>query len=283
MSPASTRARLLRDSTSGDQLEWERREEIWSTFWRTRGKETLEKSGRAAVGGKSGFVLIADVMFYFHPLEPFWVDIALQNPLDTEVTFTDLSLVVEARDQDTPWINKHVTVEPVKEVVLRAKENRTVRVQKTCGPRSSFLFFDLIQLSIAVEVSQPASLTIPSVTYDFLGLFPTRESLARRGRRLQDTPQQRQSVTYAPDILIKIDIEEASQELAVSLESNDLLVLSEGEHKPMKLWMTNAGCKPIGEIWLVGGSEDRMWLESSERESRESRPGRNVGPIIHSC
>jgi hypothetical protein len=212
-------------------------------------------------------------MFHFHPLEPFWVDVALQNPLDTEVTFTDLTLVVEARDKDTPWISKYVTVERVKEVTLRAKENRMVRVQKTCDPRNSCLLFDLIQLSIAVKVSQAASLSIPSITYNFLGLFPAQESLAGRGKRLQDTPQQRQTVTYAPDVLIRTDVEEASQELAVSFENHESLSLSEGERKPMKLWMTNAGCKTIGEIWLVGGPEDQMWLESSESESRELLPG----------
>ncbi|KAG6381059.1 ER-golgi trafficking TRAPP I complex 85 kDa subunit-domain-containing protein [Boletus reticuloceps] len=217
-----------RDSTSGDQVEWEKREEIWSKFWRTRGKETLEKSGRAAVG------------------ESFWVDIALHNPLDTEVTLTNLTLVVEARDKDTSWINKYVTVECVEEVVIHAQENRT--------------------LSIAVKVSQATSLTISYITYNFLGLFPARESLARRGRRLQDTPQQRQNVAYAPDILIRTDVEEASQELAVSFENNELLILNEGEHRSMKLWMTNAGHKSIDEIWLVGGLEDQLWLESSESE-----------------
>lgn len=208
-------------------------------------------------------------MFHFHLLEPFWVDIALQNPLDTEVALTNLALVVEASDKDTPWIHKYVAVECVDEVVLGAKENRMVRVQKTYDPRNPCLLFGPIQVSIAVKVSQAASLTISSITYDFLALFPARESLARRGRRLQDTPQQRQTVTYAPDILIRTDVEEASQELAVSFENNELVVLNEGEHKPMKLWMTNAGCKAIGEIWLVGGPEDQMWLESSESESRE--------------
>ena len=204
----------------------------------------------------------------------------MQNPLDTEVNFTNLTLVVEARDQDTPWINEYVTVECVKEVVLHAKESRTVRVQKTYESRNSFLL-GLIQLSIAVKVSQPASLAIPGITYNFLGLFSTRESLAQRGRRLQDTPQQRQNMTYAPDILIRVDVEEASQELAVSFENNELLVLDEGEHKPMKLWMTNEGCKTINEIWLVGGPEDQMWLESSESKSCELLLGQNLGPITH--
>lgn len=90
-------------------------------------------------------------------------------------------------------------------------------------------------------------------------------------------------MTYAPDILISIDVEEASQELAVSFENDELAILNEGEHKPIKLWMTNAGCKTIGEIWLVGGQEDQVWLGSSESEPRELLPGRDAGPITHSC
>lgn len=126
-----------------------------------------------------------------------------------------------------------------------------------------------VQVPIAVNASQATSLTFPSVTYNFLDLLSTRESLARRGRRLQDTPQQRQTVSYAPDILIGSDVEEASQELAVSFENDELLILNEGEHRQMKLSMRNTGCKTIGEIWLVGGPEDQMWPESPESESRE--------------
>ncbi|KAF8846247.1 hypothetical protein BDN67DRAFT_986591 [Paxillus ammoniavirescens] len=224
--PASSKARLPRDSTSGDQSEWERKEDTWRSFWRPRGKETLEKSGKAAVG------------------ESFWVDVALRNPLDTEVTLVNLAPVLEAKDRDASWIEENIDVESMGEIILSAKESRTV--------------------SIAVKPSQAVSLTIPGITYDFLGLIPTEESLARSGRRLQDTPQQRQNVTYAPDILIKLDVEEASQELAVTFANNEPLVLSEGECKEMKLWMSNAGSKTIGEIWLVGGPEDQIWLGSSE-------------------
>ncbi|KAF9229138.1 hypothetical protein BS17DRAFT_742850 [Gyrodon lividus] len=226
--PASSRARLPRDSVSGDQSEWERKEEIWRSFWRPRGKETLEKSGKATVG------------------EPFYVDVALQNPLDTEVTLANLTPVIEAKDRDTSWAEENIDVESMGEIILRAKETRMV--------------------SIAVKSLQPASLSVPSIKYEFLGLFPTGESLARSGRRLQDTPQQRQTVTYAPDTLIKLDVEEASQELAVSFANNEPLVLSEGECKEMKLWMSNAGSRTIGEIWLVGGPKDQIWLESSENE-----------------
>lgn len=132
-----------------------------------------------------------------------------------------------------------------------------------------------------MEASQAASLTTPSITYNFLGLLPTTESLARHGRRLQDTPQQRQTVTYAPDILIRTDVEEASQELAISFENDGLLVLNEGEQLPMKFWMTNVGHKTIGEIWLVSGPEDQIWLEPLTSEPRKPLLER-YRPIVHS-
>jgi hypothetical protein len=87
------------------------------------------------------------------------------------------------------------------------------------------------------------------------------ESLARRGRRLQDTPQQRQTITYAPEEHLKVDVEEASQELAVAFVDDGPLVLAEGEYKRMKLWMSNAGSRDIGEVWVVPGVEDQIWIE----------------------
>ncbi|KAF9244569.1 ER-golgi trafficking TRAPP I complex 85 kDa subunit-domain-containing protein [Melanogaster broomeanus] len=233
--PASSRVRLPRDAINGDQSEWERKEEIWRSFWKPRGKETLEKSGKATVG------------------ETFWIDVALRNPLDTEVTLANLTPVLEAKNRYASWIEENIDIESFEEITLRTKESRMV--------------------SISVKSSQAASLTFTGITYDFLGLLPTRESLARRGRRLQDTPQQRQTVMYAPDILIKLDVEEASQELAVSLANNEPLVLTDGECKQMKLWMSNPGSRTIGEIWLLGGPEDQIWVESSENESREFSSG----------
>jgi hypothetical protein len=87
------------------------------------------------------------------------------------------------------------------------------------------------------------------------------ESLARRGRRLQDTPQQRQTIAYAPNELLKLDVEEASQELAVAFVDDETLVLAEGECKRMKLWMSNAGSRDIGDVWVVPGPEDQIWIE----------------------
>ncbi|KAH7885908.1 ER-golgi trafficking TRAPP I complex 85 kDa subunit-domain-containing protein, partial [Phlebopus sp. FC_14] len=223
--PASTRVRLPRDSITGDESEWGHKEEVWRSFWRTRGKEALERSGKAAVG------------------ETFWVDIALRNPLDTEVNLANLTTVVEAENHDASWILEHMYIDCVDEITLGAKESRTV--------------------SVAMKSSRAATLTIPRIRYDFLGLLSSTESLARRGRRLQDTPQQRQSLVYAPDVLIHLDIEEASQELAVSFVRDEPLVLKEGECKTMELHLLNAGSSAIGEVWVVAGADDQVWLESS--------------------
>ena len=90
------------------------------------------------------------------------------------------------------------------------------------------------------------------------------ESLALRGKRLQDTVQHRQTKTYASDVVIKVDVEDAGQRLRASFVDDRHLILIEGEYKRLKLWMTNSGSKPIREIWMVPGREDELWLESEE-------------------
>lgn len=226
--PSQTCVRLARDSVEGEQCEWETREEIWSSFWRHRGKEKLERSGNAAVE------------------EPFRVDITLRNPLDTEVTLANPTVIVESSSGDAAWIRDNITIETAEDTILYANESRTI--------------------SIAVKASKPASLVITGVAYDFLGLLPTVESLARRGRRLQDTPQQRQTITYAPDEFLKLNVEEASQELAVTFMDDGPLVLVEGECKRMKLWMSNTGSRDIGEVWVVPGPEDEIWIGPLDSE-----------------
>lgn len=48
-----SRVRLPGDASEGPPEEWDLREQDWLTFWKSRGKEKLEKGGKAAVDGKS--------------------------------------------------------------------------------------------------------------------------------------------------------------------------------------------------------------------------------------
>ncbi|CCM05178.1 uncharacterized protein FIBRA_07387 [Fibroporia radiculosa] len=239
-----TRVRLPNDITDGDPSRWAKLEDDWSNFWASRGKEKLERNCRAAVD------------------EHFWVDIAMQNPLDVEVSLSELSVIVkEAVADETKDVKDIVDVEIVDEILLGAREMRTI--------------------PIAIKCRRPASLLITHVTYSFLSLLPAKESLAVRGRRLHDTPQQRQNKAYAPDVVIKVNVEEAGQRLFANFVDDRHLVLAHGEHKRLKLWLSNSGSKKISELWLVTGTEDGIWVndDSSKQDSLFQLP---QSEVLHS-
>ncbi|EGO05173.1 hypothetical protein SERLA73DRAFT_68802 [Serpula lacrymans var. lacrymans S7.3] len=240
-----TRIRFPRDSVGGEQAEWDKREETWVEFWKSRGKEKLEKSGKGAVE------------------ETFWVDIVLRNPLDAEINISNVTLIVkESLSHDPQSASTFVEVENIEEITLGARESRTV--------------------PISIKSCRATSLIVSHVTYDFLSLLPSTESLARRGRRLQDTPQQRQTVMYAPDIHVKVEVEEASQKLNVVFADSTPLELLEGERKPITIQMYNAGKRNLGDIWMITGADDEVWLGTAETASSTSPTDDISTEIFHS-
>lgn len=180
---------------------------------------------------------------------------------------TNLTLVVEAKGHDAVWVEKNVTIQRIDEIVLSAKESRAVSVftRFTQDPANT-----LAQISIAISACEATTLTISHLRYHFLDLMPTNESLARRGRRLHDTLQQRLIATYAPDILIKVDVEDSSLDLSATFHTEDPLVVLDGEYKRIKVWISNAGSKPIGEIWLLADRDDQISFDVPSGSSRES-------------
>jgi hypothetical protein len=50
--PRLTRVRLPGDAVGGYVATWQSREDSWTSFWKTRGKETLHLTGRATVNGE---------------------------------------------------------------------------------------------------------------------------------------------------------------------------------------------------------------------------------------
>lgn len=193
--------------------------------------------------------------------EYFWVDLGMRNPLDVEVSLSGLSMVVqEVSAPEGSLAPDFIEVEVIDGVSLGPREFRTVRCPAL---RLHLISLDL-QIPVAVKSSRPASLQITHVVFDFLSLLPVSESLALRGKRLQDTSQQRQTKTYASAVHIKVDVEDAGRRLRANFVDDRHLILIEGEYKRLKLWMTNSGSKPIREIWMVPGREDELWLESDE-------------------
>ncbi|KAL7285211.1 hypothetical protein ACG7TL_000304 [Trametes sanguinea] len=228
-----TRVRFPGDAVVGDSAAWEKLEEDWAVFWSVRGKEKLGKSGKAAID------------------ETFWVDLVLRNPLDVEVSLSGLTVSVrESSSKDAESNPDFVEVEELDDIVLGAKDTRTIPVAVTC--------------------KRPASLVVTHVLYEFFSLLPAKESLAVRGRRLNDTPVQRQGKVYAPDVLIKVEVEEAGQRLHAHFVDDRHLVLAQGEYKHQLLWLTNSGTRPISELWVLAGEEDELWIDGTESQEASS-------------
>lgn len=119
------------------------------------------------------------------------------------------------------------------------------------------------------------------LSYAFLGLLPNVESLRIRGRRLHDTPQQRTSKVYAPESSIKIDVEDTGHRLAVDFSEDGELVLAQGECRQLGLWLSNEGTTAIGEIWVLPGADDHIWIDEDQAGKLYKSP--RGGPLlIHS-
>lgn len=94
------------------------------------------------------------------------------------------------------------------------------------------------------------------------------ESLAVPGRRLNDTPIQRQGKSYAPDVLTQIAVEEAGQRLHGHFVDGRHLILAQGEYKHQRVWLTNSGTRPIRELWLLPGEDDELWIDAGDDAGR---------------
>ncbi|KAJ7125714.1 ER-golgi trafficking TRAPP I complex 85 kDa subunit-domain-containing protein [Mycena crocata] len=234
-----TRLRLPRDSQEDGGEEWQSREEDWKKFWKRRGTESLTTTGKVAVD------------------EIFYVDLVLRNPLDAELSLSNLTIIVQASNsEDASPSESFLDVEIVEDVTFGPRELRTI--------------------PITLKSSRPTSLTITSAAYNFLSLLPNTESLACRGKRLHSTPAQRQNPTYAPDVLLGIEVVEATHKLLVSFIDDQQLVLGEGENKTLRLEFSNCGTKAIGEVWMVAGADDEIWVSAETDIGAKASPATEV-------
>lgn len=124
-----------------------------------------------------------------------------------------------------------------------------------------------LKISICVKPLQPLAFVISSVKYDFLSILSITESLASRGRRLHDTPAQRQNKSYAPDVHLKVEVSPANNRLSAAFADDTELVLKQGEIRELVVHLNNVGTAPVEEVWLVFGREEELWI------------GRNDGDI----
>jgi trafficking protein particle complex subunit 8 len=135
----------------------------------------------------------------------------------------------------------------------------------------------LAQVSIAIRALEPTTLVVYQVKYDFLSVLSVTESLASRGPRLHGTPAQMRSVTYGPDVYLKVDVAPSDNKLSAAFADECEIVLKHGEIREMSIHLTNTGTKPISEVWLVMGGEEELWVgREEESEARECSHGQRI-------
>ncbi|KAF6766545.1 ER-golgi trafficking TRAPP I complex 85 kDa subunit-domain-containing protein [Ephemerocybe angulata] len=219
---------------------WESCEEDWNTYQKTSGNKQPLAIDRKVCAN-----------------ELFWVDVTLNNPLTAEVNLGNVTLLVERRggqeEEET-----FVDIEVIQEVTLRPRETRTIPISLKC--------------------SRPSSIIISAVRFDFLSLLPVTETLASRGRRLHDTQAQRITPTYAPDVLLKVDVASSLNKLTASFVEDGELTLMQGEIRELKLWFLNSGSNPVEEVWVVTGNDQEIWIGTKEEELTTS----SRTEIVHS-
>ena len=100
-----------------------------------------------------------------------------------------------------------------------------------------------------------------------MSLLAASEPLWTRGRRLHDTPVQRQGKVYSPDVFSVVQVEGSSQRLSASFVEDGQLVVEHGECCRMHVWLSNTGTESIDEIWIVGGPEEEYWIDDRKESA----------------
>ncbi|KAL0579376.1 hypothetical protein V5O48_002652 [Marasmius crinis-equi] len=235
--PQQTKLRYSQED-QGNAGVWSQREEAWNEFRKARGiTQGLLKECKASVN------------------ETFWVDLVVRNPLHVEVNLSNVTVdIEEAGTAGSSSSQSFIETEVLSNITLYPRETRTI--------------------PIAVKSSKATTLVITHARYDFLSLLPTTESLACRGRRLHGTPAQRQTPTYGPDVVLKVVVAEAEQKLLANFVDTQRRVLLEGENTRLRLWLSNAGKRSIGEAWIVSDSDDEFWPSSRDGDSVDDGTGK---------
>jgi trafficking protein particle complex subunit 8 len=119
-----------------------------------------------------------------------------------------------------------------------------------------------------------------AVKYNFLGLLSSVETLGVRGRRLHDTPTQRQTRTYAPDHFWRVDVADGQHNLLADFQEPSPFSLYEGEQKELHLILTNAGMRPIRDVWLVCAPNDELWVTDNLSEDTLDSAGQCIDAFV---
>ncbi|CED84527.1 Protein with predicted involvement in meiosis (GSG1) [Phaffia rhodozyma] len=179
----------------------------------------------------------------------FFVELAARNPLDAQLILGDITIeaaITGAKDaKSSP---EGLEIEVVSEVVLEPREIR------------------MIPIKVTSSVIQKVSFTHAS--FRFHNLLPCRQSLLRKGKRLNVTRAQRLTPTYSPDVSLTIDITPARPILNINLEELPL-VIGEGESVLCMVDITNKGSAELTDLRMMANEETVLRIANIEPKEND--------------
>ena len=167
--------------------------------------------------------------------QTFWLDVEVRNPLGTDLTIDNIHPVltasgVKADDADA--------AEPINADEFECEDAGKL----TLGP------FHHGSVRIAVRVKKEfKSLRVASVTFRLAETIQLTQQLAKRGKRLHATKEQRASVTYGPDVSLAVSVHGPRPTLTAKIvDPPQQMVL--GEQVRLKVLLKNEGDASIEDL-----------------------------------
>ena len=242
-------------------------DDYWTSFCRSRGEKGSRLDVRRTAIVNGAFLSYISMRYHCIDLrpnifraEPFWLNVTFQNPLSAEITLANVTVLVAGKDGSDLVDPSSVTAEILALITLPPKGQVTV--------------------SLKITARKAAPLSFPSLSYNFLSLLPCTESLATRGRRLNDTAAQRQSVMYAPDVLVQVDVQEGGARVQcrfiLPFEMHDdsgedkhqeEISVLDGEIRRETLVIKNVGDRNVEDMWLVLPADGSVWIGEEDDEN----------------
>lgn len=186
-------------------------------------------------------------------LGSFHAELVATNPLNCPLALANVRITIaESHDLAT---------ESLAEVVLEPYETRLI--------------------SLPIKVDKPGTITIQSVKFDFHRFFPCEQTLARKGRRLHSTKQQRIAPTYANDTSLRVEIGNARPIVSARLEglpqtmyvgeqvTGTLEIRNEGSiaFSDVQLFVNEQGCIRLAESKLDRGRHKTGLMETGAKDT----------------
>jgi hypothetical protein len=176
--------------------------------------------------------------------EAFQIVLVLVNPLNTLLKTT--SLTIDLQDDKGEALGSEVaTIEVIDEVEFAPLEEKS--------------------LSISLTIKQPCKVRCSSVSYLLAGQVAFQETLLLKGKRLNDTKEQRTSLepVYATNESLAVTVEKAKPKLEAKV-LNLVTRLGLGEEMEAEIVIENKGTVPLHNLRVIVNRPDMILTRSAD-------------------